>query len=371
MTETPATMLACYYDAWGPADKVLKMGRLPIPKLQGPKDVLIKVYAASINPADYKQCEGELRPLLERPFPVLPGFDFSGVIIEKGSGVGDHLNPGDEVFGMIRGLRTGTTAEFVVVDEHVVSRKPASLTHQQAAGVPLAAITAFQCLLKAGLEYPANVTAKDKSVFVSGGPGGVGTFAIQIAKKMFGVGRVVTTASTAKMDLCKDLGADKVVDYKKEKFWEALKNEKFDVCVDCTGELSHMSEMVKPGGGVSTVLKANTGEMLQEWLAALGPNPGIRPYAPVKAVVSNLPPGVINIFTGAWWFKRKLPTNCKFASVITVPSREVLDKIAEHLENGDVRVVIDQVFPLDQAVDAYKRSQSGHAVGKVIVEVAQ
>src|SRR5688572_15124276 len=108
-------MKACYYESWGQAEKVLKMGTLDVPKLQGPNDVLVKVHAASINPADYKQMEGELRPLLNRPFPIKPGFDFSGTIIEKGEGV-SRFQVGDEVYGMIRGLRTGTTSEYIAVD---------------------------------------------------------------------------------------------------------------------------------------------------------------------------------------------------------------------------------------------------------------
>ena len=175
-------MKACYYDSWGSADKVLKLGQVPLPSLRGPQDVLIKVHAASINPADWKHCEGELRAVVYKPFPILPGFDFSGVILAKGDGVGDRLKIGDEVYGMIRGLRTGTTAEQIVVDQHVVAKKPATLSHHEAAGVPLAAITAFQCLLKAGLPYPPNETSPTKSVFLTGGPGGVGNFVIQSCK---------------------------------------------------------------------------------------------------------------------------------------------------------------------------------------------
>ena len=145
--------------------------------------------------------------------------------MEKGSGVSDRLNVGDEVFGMVRGLRTGTTAEFVAVMKYVVSKKPSTLTHVQAAGVPLAAITAYQCLLKAGLQYPPSENSTEKSVFVTGGPGGVGTFVIQIAKKMFKVGQVVTTASSSKAEICKNIGADRVIDYKTEHFWETLERD--------------------------------------------------------------------------------------------------------------------------------------------------
>ena len=365
-----STMRACYYTEYGKADKVLKFGELPMPELEGPNDVLIKVHAASINPADFKHCEGELRMVMSRPFPIKPGFDFSRVIVKKGDGVGERLNVGDEVFGMIRGLRTGTTAEFIVVDEHVISKKPANLSHKEAAGVPLAAITAFQCLSKAGLTYPPSADAQSKSVFVTGGPGGVGTFVIQVAKKMFAVGTVVTTAGgAAKAEVCKSLGADEVIDYKSVDFRTALKGRKFDACVDCTGETSKMVGLVKEKGGITTIQTNITTEMLREWLNALGPNPGITPVPIVKSAIFALPQSVINLFTGASFLRHRLPSGAVFHSIITVPSREVLDKIANHLENGEVRVLIDQVFPLDQSRDAYLRSASGKAVGKVIVDV--
>lgn len=362
-------MKACYYESWGKVDKVLKMGELPKPTLEGPHDVLVKVHCASINPADYKHCEGELRPLLSRPFPIKPGFDFSGVIVEKGEQVSDRLNVGDEVFGMIRGLRTGTTSEFIQVNEAVVSRKPASVSFQHCAGLPLAATTAFQCLEK-GLPFPPNEESASKSVFCTGGPGGVGTFVIQLAKQMFKVGRVVCTASPGdKTDLCKELGADHVVNYRSENFWECLGEEKFDVCVDCTGESAKMAKIVKENGVISTIISSITKDMLTEWVNHMGPNPGARLYGPVKAGLSFLPAPVLGLFSGAMNVTMRLPHGAKFYSLITLPKYEVQDEIIKLVVDGKVRVVVDQVFPLDQAVDAYKRSASGKAVGKVLVEV--
>ena len=282
----------------------------------------------------------------------------------------DRLAIGDEVFGMIRGLRTGSTAEVLVVDEYVVSKKPTSLTHIQAAGVPLAAITAFQCLERAGLPFPPTSDSPSKSVFLTGGPGGVGTFLIQIAKKMFNVGEVIVTASSGeKSDLCKALGADIVVDYKSIDFREALKGKKFDVCVDCSGETSKMIDMVKESGAISTIITNITSEMLQEWLNDLGPNPGITPFRPITGAINVIPHAALNFFTGAWWIKRRLPPHARFFSVITISSHHVLDKILPYLESGQIQVVIDQVFSLDNAFQAYFRSMSGKAVGKVIVEV--
>jgi NADPH:quinone reductase-like Zn-dependent oxidoreductase len=367
-TKMTATMKACYFDKYGPADKVLKMGNFPIPVLEGPHDVLVKVHAAALNPTDYKQTEGELKAILERPFPILPGMDFSGVVVKKGEAVDSRFNIGDEVFGMVRGLRTGTTAEFVVVNDHILSHKPQGLSHKEAAGVPLAAITAFQCLEKSGFKYPPEDNS-GKSLFLTGGPGGVGTFLIQLAKKVFKIGTVVTTASGEKGELCKSLGADETIDYRKTNFVDALKGRSFDACIDLSGDTSKMVGFVKPNGALTTILTNITSEMLREWLGSIGPHPGMKPLGIVKGAVNNIPSGIFDIFTGAGFLRHRLARGATFHSIITVSNGAVLDTIGQHLVNKDIKVVIDQVFPLDNAIDAYLRVMSGKAVGKVIVEV--
>jgi len=244
------------YDAFGPVAKVLKLSTLPMPELLGGDDVLVKVHCAAINPTDTKQIQGSLNPLLVQDKPMKPGMDFSGVVVKTGSRV-QRLKEGDAVMGMVRGVRTGTTCEFIVVDQAAVSLKPQALCFVDAAAIPLAAMTAMQCLREAGLAYPPDAAAKDKSVFVSGGPGGVGNFAVQLAKHMFGVGRVVTTASTTKVALCKDvLGADEVIDYTKQSFASALSGQSFDALIDCTGDAWSMVPLAKHDGAVISVLSA-------------------------------------------------------------------------------------------------------------------
>lgn len=254
---------------------------------------------------------------------------------------------------------------------YVVSKKPKTISHINAAGVPLAAMTAFQCLADGGLTYPPNASSKSKKVFVSGGPGGVGIFAIQLAKVMFGVGQVVTTASASKVETCKKLGADEVVDYTKDSFEVALKGREFDVCVDCTHESWKMMSIVKRGGGVISITQAPTQDALLRWIGNMGDNPvrskrgthdrgergwtdgesrqGITVGKGVLRAVNGLPSPVIELFTGALFFHgRAGMKGAKFNHLITRPNHNDLDEIAKHLDK--ITVVLDSVCSIYVAV---------------------
>ena len=370
---TAGDMRAVFYTRFGAPGEVLQVGRLPAATIEHPDDVLVRVLAASVNPADVKQMEGSMRLLMDRPFPVKPGFDFSGVVVAVGSGVGTNdadVKVGDEVCGMIRGLRTGTTAEFIAVNKHVVAKKPKALKHEDAAAIPLAALTAMQCFKLGGLKPSADV-CKGTSVLITGGAGGVGTFAIQLAKHMFGVERIVTTASAGeKTELVKRLGATDVIDYRSAKVWDVLKpgGAQFDVCLDATGESDRMVELTKPGGAVMSILSHPTMRCLQAWMDAMGPVPGITLRSvPRVALQSLLPAVVVDVATGA----RSLNRNgVRFDHVITIPNREELAEILALAEAGKLTSVVDSVFELDKGVEAYVRSESGRATGKVVVRVA-
>lgn len=365
-------MRGIVYRSFGEPSKVLEYSESIEPaRIEHPNDVLVRVSHASINPADYKQMSGDTRALMHRPLPIKPGFDFSGVVVEKGAAVSDRIAVGAEVCGMIRGLRTGSTCELLAVNEEVVSVKPPNVPHQFAGGVPLAALTAFQCLRKAGLPYPPATSGPkmDPSVFVTGGPGGVGTFVIQIAKRMFGAKRIVTTASGgSKAELCKRLGADHCVDYRTSKFWEELAKERFDACIDCTGEAKKMLALCKDGGGLMSITACPTQSCLIEWVNNMGPTPGINIHSPVKLVLTRAPAWVVEVATGAHWLKRN-GRGVVFDHVITNSNHAELDEILKVVAAGKIEVIVDKVYPLKEGVDAYLRSASGKAVGKVIVRV--
>ncbi|CAO2175592.1 unnamed protein product [Urochloa humidicola] len=215
-TEVPGTMKAWAYDAYGDAS-VLKLDEAaPVPPV-GEDQVLVKVVAAALNPVDAKRRAGKFQAT-DSPLPTVPGYDVAGVVVKVGEQV-KGLKKGDEVYGMISEKplegpkQSGSLAEYTAVEEKLLARKPNGIDFVQAAGLPLAILTASQGLEKAGI-------AAGKSVLVLGGAGGVGSLAIQLAKQVYGASKVAATASTNKIELLKSLGADVTIDYTKENFDE-------------------------------------------------------------------------------------------------------------------------------------------------------
>ena len=223
---------------------------------------------------------------------------------------------GDEVFGDVRGLRTGTVAEYVVVDESVTCRKPSNLSHVEAAGAPLAGITALQCL-------SAGHMPQGGSVLITGGAGGVGSYAIQIARKFYHSQFICTTASPgAKTDFVVRLGANKVVNYREESVVRVCEEAGllFDCVIDCTGEVSRLVSLVKPGGGLVSILDCPTGEMLNKWInVSIGP--GVSISTVVKGSVYVLGSG-IDLFTGARNITNRLANiQATYQFIITTPDK--------------------------------------------------
>src|SRR5438270_5065518 len=201
---------------------------LPVPRV-GPNGVLVEVHAASVNPVDWKLRKGLLDPVMPVMFPVIWGCDLSGVVKEVGPAV-TLFKPGDKVYGMKDGYVAktyrGTYAEYVVVPEKSLAAKPKTLSHEEAAAVPLAALTAWQAMVNQGRLKPG------QRVLIHAGAGGVGVMAIQIAKA-FGA-YVAATASAANQDFLRDLGADLAIDYTREKI--SIVRPKFDQVLDGVGE---------------------------------------------------------------------------------------------------------------------------------------
>jgi alcohol dehydrogenase len=358
--------LVCTRYARKMKDACCVMTDVPVARIEKPDDVLVKVHAAAINPVDCKIIQGKQRALHSRPFPNLTCFDFSGVVVEVGSEV-TRICPGDEVFGDVKGLRCGAAAEFLVVDEDACSVKPKNITHAQAAAVPLAAQTALQCFEKGRLR-------RGGSVFVTGGPGGVGTFAVQIAKKMFEASTVGTTASTKKVDFCKSLGADFVVDYKQQDLQKELadKNQLWDVMVDCNNAASTLRPFVNPqGGALISITMAPTADVLKDFQDNLpGGEYSHRPTINRGVVwLANYCPRLIDACTGATWQRFGLKGSATYDHVITVSSHTCLDKILPYLERGEIVPQVDRVFALEDAAEAMQHVANGKAVGKVVIEV--
>jgi NADPH:quinone reductase-like Zn-dependent oxidoreductase len=311
------------------------------PPVPGPGQVLVDVHAAGVNPVDYKIRSGQLRAIRKVPFPYILGNEVSGVV--RGAGPGAvRFKPGDEVFARLGRMDGGAFAEQVAVDEALLARKPAKLTHAEAAGLPLAGLTAWQGLVDcAGLKA-------GESVLIHAGAGGVGSLAIQIAKHLGA--RVFTTASAGSRALVESLGADRVIDYRTERFEEVARGVDvvFDTMAGETLERSFLA--VKRGGrvvGINGAPDAPTARRLGMKL-------------PVVAVL--------------WLLGRPLARRARRAGVtyrylFMDPSGAQLQHLAELVESGALRPVMDRTFPLDQVRDAIAHVEAGKAHGKVVLAV--
>ena len=333
-------MKAVLAEAYG-GPEVLQIEDVPVPKV-GPNGVLVQVHASSVNPIDWKLRKGLLSALWKLRFPVIWGCDCSGVVAEVGNAV-TLFKPGDEVYGFKHGkvaqTYRGTYCEYAVLPENTLAKRPANLTHEQAAAVPLAAVTAWQALLKQG---------KMKSgsrVLIHAGAGGVGVFAIQIAKA-FGA-LVAATASTRNQDLLGELGADLPIDYTREKFESKVSG--YDIVLDGVGkEVWGRSFKVLRVGGRLVTLTAPIPEKPSGRLSFFG------------SAIAGVGGGMLRgLMTG----KRLLVTSVK-------PRGGDLEKITALIEAGKIRPVVGQVFPLEQIAEAHRVSETGHARGKIVIGIA-
>jgi len=235
-------MKAFILDHYGDADRV-RAGEMPEPELRE-DDVLVQVHAAGVNLLDSKIRNGEFKLILPYRLPIILGHDVAGVVVRVGARV-QRFRPGDEVYSRPPDGRIGAFAEFIAIREADVAKKPKRLTMEEAASIPLVGLTAWQALIeRARLE-------KGQKVLIHAGAGGVGTFAIQLAKHL-GV-TVATTTSTANVDLVKSLGADVVVDYKKEDFTLVLRD--YDVVLNSLDKvtLEKSLRVLKPGGHLISI----------------------------------------------------------------------------------------------------------------------
>src|SRR6266851_1723197 len=221
----------------------LRFGDMPDPEIRD-HDVLVQIYAAGVNPLDSKIRDGEFKLLLPYRLPLILGNELAGVVVRVGSKV-RNFKPGDEVYARPDKNRIGTFAEFIAMNEADVALKPKNLTMEEAASIPLVGLTAWQVLIER-----ANLK-KGQKVLIHAGSGGVGTFAIQLAKQ-FGA-TVATTTSTANVDLVKRLGADVVIDYKKDDFEKVLRD--YDLVLNSLGKdlLERSLRVLKPGGKLISI----------------------------------------------------------------------------------------------------------------------
>ncbi|MET8755029.1 NADP-dependent oxidoreductase [Streptomyces sp. NPDC004667] len=317
------TMRAVRVHAFGGPEQLVHE-EVPRP-VAGPGEVLVRVHAAGVNPVDwygqrnFAALPEPLRP--EWPLPYTPGSDVSGTIVETGAGV-TGWRAGDEVFGLVRFPgRASAYAEYVVSPAGNLARKPAALGHTEAAAVPMAGLTAYQYV------FEHVKVGEGDTVLVNGAAGGVGHFAVQLARAA-GAGRVVAVASGRHEAFLLGLGADGFVDYTRTAAEEAVRG--VDVLIDAVGgpDGHRLLPVMRPGGRIGAVFP---GEYHAERAAAQG------------------------VSAGVWQVR---------------PNGGQLAELARLADSGALRVAVEEVFPLAGAARAHARAERGHLQGKIVLDVA-
>ena len=332
-------MKAFIIDRYG-SNEVVRASEMPEPELRD-DDVLIQIHAASVNPLDLKIRDGKLKLILPYRFPIILGNDLAGVVVRVGSGV-RRFKPGDEVYARTDTDRIGAFAEFISIKEDAVANKPKELTMEEAASIPLVALTAWQVLIeKANLQ-------RGQKVLIHAGSGGVGTFAIQLAKHVGAV--VATTTSTENLDWVKRLGADIVIDYRKDDF--AIKLHDYDVVFDTLGGevLEKSIRVLKPGGRIISIGGSPDPDFVKElglsWILRL-----------------------VMYFISYRIREKANRHHVSYSFLFMRPNGDQLRKIGSLVDSGIIHPVVDRVFPFESTKEALAYVEKGRAKGKVVVKV--
>jgi len=314
-------MKAVFINQYG-STQVLQYGDMETPSINRDQ-LLVKVYASSVNPVDWKIRAGQLQFLTGYKFPMVLGFDVSGEVVAVGESV-TRFQTGDKVYAYLDSLPGGAYAEYAAVSEQVACFKPDNMSYEQAAAVPLAAITALQSLRDLGQILPGH------KVLINGASGGVGSFGVQIAKAF--KAEVTAVCSTQNVELVKSLGGDRVIDYTVQ---DLTKDTSFyDIIFDAVGKesFSGCQNILKPNGVYVTTL----------------PDPD----SLVQSFLTFLLPGK----------KSKL--------IVAQSNGQDLAYLKELIEGGKIRSVIDRTYSLEELAAAHAESEQGHVVGKLVIAVA-
>jgi NADPH:quinone reductase-like Zn-dependent oxidoreductase len=303
--------------------EVLAYERAPMPT-PAADEVLVQVRSAGVNPFDWKVRQGHFQSTIAHTLPLIPGWDLSGVVEAVGRAVVEFV-PGDEVYGMVDATRDGAYAEYVTARARLLAPKPRSLGYLGAAAVPTAGLTAWQALFGANGEPDSIGLGKGQTILIHGGAGGVGSFAVQLAR--WRGARVVATASAVHAGFVRELGADLVIDYQKERFERFVSG--VDAVLDLVGGDTQARSwgVLRPGGVLSSTISP--------------PSAAEAHAHRVRAVMVNAQPNALE-----------------------------LRELACLIDHGVIRVVVSEIVPLSRARRAHALSQSGHVRGKIVLDVA-
>ena len=328
--------------AYGSLDSALRFRDVPQP-VPGANDLLVKLRAAGINPIDYKIVQGALRAFHRLDFPAPIGFDGSGVVEQLGSSVRGFA-PGDHVYLRMTRDRTGSIAEYVAVDAGCAAHAPQTISAQQAAAIPLVALTTVQ-----GLVDRARARAGQR-ILIHAGSGGLGTFAVQYAKRVLGLD-VVSTTSSKNADFVRALGADQVIAYDRDDYRKL--DADFDIVFDTLGgrHTAASFALLKRGGTVVSVAGPPDWHFAAQVHAALPLAAGMW--------VAGMPMELRARLKGGRYFR-----------YLTESRGDQLQQIADVIDAGKVRPVIDREFAFGQSIAALQYLAAGHARGKVVIAMS-
>ncbi|XP_062184814.1 chloroplast envelope quinone oxidoreductase homolog [Phragmites australis] len=327
---TLAKMRAVQYDACGGGAAGLKHVEVPVPSAKK-NELLLKLEAASINPVDWKIQKGMLRPLLPRRLPFIPVTDVAGVVVDVGPGV-HEFQAGDQVVAMLNPFSGGGLAEYAVASANLTVKRPPEVSAAEGAGLPIAAGTALQSLRAIGAKFDG--TGKPLNVLITAASGGVGLYAVQLAK-LAGL-HITATCGARNVELVKSLGADEVLDYRTPEgaSLQSPSGKKYDGVVHCTVGISWSTfEPVLSGNGR----------------------------------VIDITPNFSTILTSALHkvtFARK-----RLVPLLLSPNKADLEFLVELVKDSKLKTLIDSRFPRRDASKAWEKSIDGHATGKIIVEM--
>lgn len=317
-----------------------RMADVAEPSLQD-DDVLIQIHAASVNVLDLKIRNGEFKAVLPYRMPLTLGHDLAGTVVRTGSKV-SRFKVGDKVYARPDDLRIGTFAEYIAVRESSVANKPSNLSMEEAASIPLVTLTAWQVLVETAK------IQKGQKVFIQAGSGGVGSIAIQLAKHLGAF--VATTTSTRNVEWVKSLGADVVIDYRKQDFASELRD--YDVVLNSLGndELEKSLQVLKPGGHLISISGPPTPDFADQQKLAW----------PLKQVLRLISHGIR---------KKARQRGVQYSFVWMQANGEQLQNLTALIEAGVIKPAVDRSFPLDATGDALAYVETGRAQGKVVIKV--
>jgi NADPH:quinone reductase-like Zn-dependent oxidoreductase len=318
----------------------LRMGDMPEPELHD-DDVLVEVHAASVNVLDSKISSGEFKLILPYRFPLVLGHDLAGIVVRVGSRV-RQFKVGDEIYARAPDFSIGSFAESIAIKESALAHKPKNLSMEEAASLPLVGLTAWQALVEKAKLKPG------QKVFIQAGSGGVGTFAIQLAKHLGAT--VATTTGTANVEWVKRLGADIVIDYKKDDFETLLRD--YDVVLNSQDgkTLEKSLRILRPGGQLISI-SGPPGPGFAKDIGA----PGL-----VKVILRVLSSGVR---------RRARRLGVGYAFLFMQANGKQLGQITPLIESGAIRPVLDKVFPFESTNEAIAHVETGRAKGKVVIKI--